>query len=272
MLRRAFLAAGALGMLGAYAATHPASPLAELQARVRRARAWAARSQRYEQLGNSDAVLIVGDSTARGTGAQRPELSLAGRIGAALPQTRIVNLGENGARFSDVVRQLEEAPALPYRFVLVVAGANDVLRLVPPARVEQDVHAALDRAHELSSTVVLMALPNIGHAPILPWPLNDWYTRQARRVHRRVRLAAAQQGVPLVNLFFEGQDDPFAREPDRYIAQDGMHPSDEGYRLWFQTLATAQPALLRAPEGAPDKNPLRVARSTARTAALNTPR
>jgi lysophospholipase L1-like esterase len=75
--------------------------------------------------------------------------------------------------------------------------------------------------------------------------LNDWYTRQARRVHRRVRVAAAQLDVPLVNLLFEGLDDPFAREPQRYIADDGMHPSDEGYRLWFQTLASAQPTLMQ---------------------------
>jgi lysophospholipase L1-like esterase len=243
MLRRVFLAAGALGVLSAGALA--AAPLSDFRGRIRRARAWAAQSQRYEQQGNAGAILIVGDSTARGTGAQAPERSLAGRIGAALPDLRIVNRGENGARFADVVEQLQRAPALPYRFVLIVAGANDVLRLTPPARVAQDVHAALDHAFQLSERVVLMALPNIGHAPILPWPLNDWYTRQARRVHERVRVAAAQQAVPLVNLFFEGVDDPFAREPQRYIADDGMHPSDEGYRLWFQTLANAQPALLQ---------------------------
>lgn len=242
MRRRALITAGlALFGAGALAAGPPAVGLRE---RIRHARAAAERTPSYEQLGNGGVALITGDSTARGTGAETPELSLAGRIGAAAPTLRIINRGENEARFADVVEQLEAAPALPYRFVLIMAGANDVLSLSAPARVECDLRRALTLARTLSDRVVLMALPNVGHAPLLPWPVNRWLTRHARRLQQRVRAAAAASRTTLVNLYFEGNDDPFARDPARYIAADGIHPSAAGYELWYQALLEAQPYLL----------------------------
>ena len=73
-------------------------------------------------------LLVVGDSTAVGTGAARPEESLVGLIGQAHPDWRIDNRAVNGARFADVVLQLQAAPA-GYDLVLVLAGGNDVIRL-----------------------------------------------------------------------------------------------------------------------------------------------
>src|SRR5690606_10240771 len=54
-------------------------------------------------------LLIVGDRTALGTGPDAPASSLAGWIGQAQPQWRIDNLAANGARFADVVQQLQGA-------------------------------------------------------------------------------------------------------------------------------------------------------------------
>ena len=36
-----------------------------------------------------------------------------------------------------------------------------------------------------------------------------------------------------VNGYNEKADDPFVREAQRLNAQDGLHPSDDGYQLWF---------------------------------------
>ena len=72
-------------------------------------------------------VLVVGDSTAVGTGASTAADSLPGRIGQDHPQWRIDNLAANGAKFGDVVQQLERAGG-GYDLVLVLAGGNDVIR------------------------------------------------------------------------------------------------------------------------------------------------
>ena len=86
------------------------------------ARAYTARPDRPLQR-----LLVVGDSTAVGTGAAAPQDSLVGLIGQQHRQWRIDNLAANGARFGDVVRQLERAPE-GYDMVLVLAGGNDVIR------------------------------------------------------------------------------------------------------------------------------------------------
>lgn len=39
----------------------------------------------------------------------------------------------------------------------------------------------------------------------------------------------------LVNLFREAADDPFVRRQE-LNAEDGLHPSDSGYRMWFDEL------------------------------------
>ena len=51
-------------------------------------------------------LLIVGDSTAVGTGASSPAHSVAGLIARDHPQLRIVNRAEDGAKFADIARQL----------------------------------------------------------------------------------------------------------------------------------------------------------------------
>ena len=72
-------------------------------------------------------ILVVGDSTAVGTGASGPLASLPGLIGQRHPAWHIDNLASNGARYADVAQQLERAAA-GYDLVLVLAGGNDVIR------------------------------------------------------------------------------------------------------------------------------------------------
>jgi|LNFM01.1.fsa_nt_gb lysophospholipase L1-like esterase len=243
-MHRRVLLAGAVALAGitAGAVAHPCLTLRE---RVQAARAMGLRAAPYEQLGNrAEAILVAGDSTARGTGAARPEESLAGRIGAALPDARLVNLGRNGACFGDVVEQLAAAPAIPYRFVLICAGANDVLQMHAGSRVLAHAQRAIALAQRLAEEVVLMTVPNVGHAPLLPWPFNRFYSARAGALFERLAPLGAQSGVSLVRLYFDATEDPFAREPQRYLAPDGLHPSSAGYALWFNRLRRATPHLV----------------------------
>ncbi len=243
-MQRRVLLASAVAMAGVTAAA-VAHPVLTLRERVQAARALSGDGDAYEQLGNrAEAILVAGDSTARGTGAARPEESLAGRVGAAWPDARLVNLGRNGACFGDVAKQLTEAPAIPYRFVLICAGANDVLQMHAGGRVLADAQRVIALAQRLAEDVVLMTLPNVGNAPFLPWPFNRFYSARARSVFDQLAPLGGLPGVSLVRLFFDGVDDPFAREPDRYVAADGLHPNSAGYALWFNWLRSATPHLV----------------------------
>lgn len=181
-------------------------------------------------------LLIVGDSTAVGTGASSAQHSLAGLLAQDHPMLRIDNRACDGAKFSDVLRQLSGlGVADRYDLVLVQAGGNDVIRLRDLDALRSDIEQVTARARQHSDRVILMPAGNIGNAPFFFPPLSWWMTRRARDLHAFVRTAAAQHGAAYVNLFHERAADPFVLRPE-LNASDGLHPSDAGYRVWFDQL------------------------------------
>ncbi|MDO9286719.1 MAG: GDSL-type esterase/lipase family protein [Aquabacterium sp.] len=179
-------------------------------------------------------LLIVGDSTAVGTGASSTRTSLAGLIARAYPALAIENRAQDGARFADVEAQL--AGERHFDLVLVQAGGNDVIRLVGDDRLQADIERVVARARQTADRVVLMPAGNVGNAPFFFAPVSWWMTRRSRHLHALVRAAAARHGALYVNLFRERAEDPFAHQRALH-AVDGLHPSDAGYRLWFDALA-----------------------------------
>jgi lysophospholipase L1-like esterase len=193
-------------------------------------------------------LLIAGDSTAVGTGASSPAHSLAGLIAQQHPRLVIENRARDGAKFADVTEQLLR----PGRFdvVLVQAGGNDVIRLRSSDDMRSDIDAMLDAARQRADVVIVMPAGNVGNAPVFFAPWSWWMTGRAREMHRLVARAAARTHAVYVNLFHERDDDPFVR--DRTLnASDGLHPSDAGYRVWWQMLQkqTDLSALLTPSEG-----------------------
>jgi lysophospholipase L1-like esterase len=178
-------------------------------------------------------LLIVGDSTAVGTGASVPQASLAGLLAQAFPRLQIVNRSRDGALFAAVLEQLEGTE--PFDMVLVLAGGNDVVRLRGLQALRNDVEQVTLRALERAAQVVLMPAGNVGNASFFPASVAWLMTWRSRQLHSLVDAAAARHGALHVNLFREAVDDPFVQRPELNAA-DGLHPSDAGYRLWFEEL------------------------------------
>lgn len=185
-------------------------------------------------------LLIVGDSTAVGTGASTPQASLAGLLAQRHADLHIENRGRDGATFADIESQLDGADR--FDVVLIQAGGNDVIRLRDLDTVQRDLARVVQRAGERAGRVVLMPAGNVGNAPFFFPPVSWLMTWRARRLHDAVRAVAAQQGAVYVNLFKERADDPFVRQPE-LNARDGLHPSDAGYRLWFDELMAQAPRM-----------------------------
>lgn len=178
-------------------------------------------------------LLIVGDSTAVGTGASAPQRSLAGLIGQSHPRLLIDNRAEDGAKFADVLRQLEGDER--FDVVLVQAGGNDVIRLRGLAALQADIEQVADLARQRANLVILMPAGNVGNAAFFFAPVSWWMTQRSRALHGFVHDAAARTGATYVNLFHERADDPFVIEP-ALNASDGLHPSDAGYAAWLHEL------------------------------------
>jgi lysophospholipase L1-like esterase len=180
-------------------------------------------------------LLVVGDSTAVGTGASSAAHSLVGLIGADHPGWRIHNLAANGARFADVLQQLRTAGD-GWDRVLVLAGGNDVIRLTPADALRADISQVLALARQTGRRVVLMPAGSVGHAPFFWPPLSWWMDARSRMLHALVQPLAQQAGAVYVRLLQPRAQDPFVQQAALLHAADGLHPSDAGYRLWYAAL------------------------------------
>lgn len=216
--------------------------------RIGQARELAERSEPLQQTPKEVArrLLIVGDSTAVGTGASAPPASLAGLLARAYPRLQIDNRARDGATFADVIGQLDAVTGR-YDLVLVQAGGNDVIRLRPMDDVRADIDRVTTQSRARADLVLLMPAGNVGNAPFFFPPVSWLVSARARTLHGFVREAAERHQAVYVNLFKEPENDPFVQRPGLHAA-DGLHPSDSGYRVWFDELmAQGRLAPLLAP-------------------------
>jgi len=185
-------------------------------------------------------IVIAGDSTAFGVGAL-PAETTAGRLAAAFPHARVLNVARSGARIGHVADQLDRLDIGSADLVLIHACANDVLEFRPIAKVEQDLRAAVASARRLSANVILMPGHDFSKAPFFMRAISRAIMWQAVRVHALVERVSGELGVVFVDLFRDPKDDPFVKEPARYYCPDRLHPSGEGYAIWFAALIAQVP-------------------------------
>jgi lysophospholipase L1-like esterase len=204
----------------------------------------------FERRGEPHAprVLVVGDSTGVGTGAARPEDSIAGLLALAFPDVSIVNRAQNGAKTLDAITQLADEFSERYDLVLVHVGGNDVLRRTPLRALAPQVEVLMRLACRISPNVVVTTTPNIGLLPAFFPPISWWMSRRSRVLCSLFAQASKRHGAHYVD-FFHSRAHPFYRESMRYFACDRLHPSTECYRYAFDKMMTGTPiaAVFKAP-------------------------
>ena len=221
----------------------PAATLAAVYAsRIRFSREIVARTRAAQSCpeGCRRTIVVAGDSTAFGVGAL-PEESTAGRIAAAFPYARVINVAKSGANIGRVLDQLNSLEIGHADLVLIHACANDVLEFRSLRVFERDLRAALARARELSGNVILMPGHDFSVAPFFLRGIKRLILWHAVRIHAIVKRVSAEAGVIFVDLFRDPGNDAFVREPRRYYCADGLHPSGEGYAIWFAALLAQAP-------------------------------
>lgn len=198
----------------------------------------------YERvLPDAPTILVLGDSTAYGTGAGTSTFSIAGRLGVDFPQYTILNWSKNGRTINGLRDALPENG--DYEMVLLQIGGNDILRQRDVAVVEEELREIVATLSPQTEHLVMMCCGNVGGAAAFSGERAATYealTREYRDMFKRV---AAETKLQYVDLFLEPEDDVIAQQPDRYLASDGLHPSDEGYGLWYSSLYEQVKSLLR---------------------------
>lgn len=182
-------------------------------------------------------VLILGDSVGVGTGANKPEESIAGQLAKDLPFVAIENLAQDGYRTRDLIPIINKIRNKRYDMVIISIGGNDVWHLSFTAKLRSDLEKIIDVAKEMSNDHVLLLLyRNMGSAPFFPLILRLFLRRRAETIRKVFVSTAKERGIVYIDLFTEEKFDPFQKQPKRYFASDKIHPSSEGYKLWYQMM------------------------------------
>ncbi|MFE2147572.1 SGNH/GDSL hydrolase family protein, partial [Streptomyces sp. NPDC059456] len=179
---------------------------------------------------------MMGDSTAAGLGVRRarqtPAALLASGLAAVAERpVELRNVAVSGAMSDDLDRQaglLLDGELPPPDVCVIMIGANDVTRRMPPTQSVRHLTSAVRRLRLAGTEVVVGTCPDLGTIEPVYQPLR-WL---ARRVSRQ--LAAAQTiGVVALGARTVSMGDllgpEFAANPREMFGPDSYHPSAEGY-------------------------------------------
>ena len=177
-------------------------------------------------------LLVLGDSSAVGTGVDQMTDALAGQIAKRLPEPvawRVV--GANGLRSDEVLaQQLAEAVARPADLIVLLVGWNDALQMRSAAAFGADLAALLDalRRQNPDARVALVAPPRFGQFAVYPQPLRAVLGAHVGGLTRIAQRVAAERGVALAPGF-DGVN----------VASDRFHPDATGYGLLADAVLAA---------------------------------
>ena len=212
---------------------------------IGRSRALSASSQRYErrQLTSAHAILVLGDSTGVGVGAQRPEDSIAGRLAADFPDSDIVNISRSGARVAEAMAQVRQCLADGRCFDVAVLhiGGNDVVRGTDVDDLAAACEALMVGLKRVARRTVWLGPPNIGLAPLFPLPYAWLLASRSRAATSVFAASAARHDVAYVDFSTSEHGERLRRDKKDHFAVDGFHPSSSSYGYGY---ATARAAML----------------------------
>jgi len=193
---------------------------------------------RNESADYAKTMLVLGDSTGVGVGAQKPEDTVAGLTAAYIGATYAENYAVSGAAVEELPGQIAKAKCDSYDLVLVHIGGNDILAGNDPKKVAPRLTEILKTLPQAGKVVVLSA-GNVGGATIFPHVIRPFHMWLTLAYHKAFTPAVESAGGTYVNLYMPLLKDPFLRRPNYYLAPDGLHPSSAGYALWFEKVKEA---------------------------------
>ncbi len=180
-------------------------------------------------------VIVLGDSSAAGMGAEHPHETVGGIVASGVAAltgrpVRLTNRAVVGAESSDLERQLAcalEEVAHP-GVVLVLVGANDVTHRIERSAAVRSLEQVVRRSRALGCEVVVGTCPDLGTIVPIRQPLRWLLQRWSRDLAAAQTVAVVEAGGRTVSLGdLIGPE--FASFPHELFSKDGFHPSAAGY-------------------------------------------
>jgi lysophospholipase L1-like esterase len=180
-------------------------------------------------------LLVLGDSTAAGVGADTQGDALPGNLARQFEErfgrgTEWTAIGENGATARDLLeRFIGEATGASYDVVFLSIGANDALGLRSRSAFSRDMRLLVDRLRAASPDAVILVslMPRFDRFASLLNPLRWNLALHAASLDDGARAAVAG----LRDVFAIPKPSPYTPS---FWASDGFHPGPSGYREWIE--------------------------------------
>jgi len=189
-------------------------------------------------------LVLLGDATALGVGADHPADTVGGQLARLLtggPGARRIELSSVAvARSRSVDLATQVARALVGKrpdVAVILVGVDDVTHLVRPTVAATHLADAVRRLRAAGASVVVGTCPDVGALRAFAPPLRHLLGLYGRQLaHSQAAAVRAAGGTP-VDLAAE--TGPVFRADSGALCHDGFHPSADGYRLWARALLPA---------------------------------
>ena len=180
-------------------------------------------------------VVVLGDSSAAGMGADEPHETVGAIIASGVSaltgrRVRLTNRAVVGAESSDLERQLANAleDVLAPNVVLIMVGANDVTHRIERSTSVRQLEQTVRRIRALGSEVVVGTCPDLGTIQPIQQPLRSLMKRWSRDLAAAQTVAVVEAGGRTVSLGdLIGPE--FDESPHEMFSKDRFHPSAAGY-------------------------------------------
>jgi lysophospholipase L1-like esterase len=182
---------------------------------------------------------VLGDSIAFGQGASAPAHTAAARLAADLDGQGIATemrvFAVPGARSADLAAQVRRAQEWPPNLALIIIGANDLTRLIPPEQAAAQLGDAVRRLRAAGAEVVVAPAPDLSVVPWVPPHMRAMVQAGSAALHDAQTRAALAAGGRVADIGMTSAGG-FAADPDLFSA-DRFHPSSAGYAVITDALA-----------------------------------
>ena len=191
---------------------------------------------------------LLGDSSAAGYGLADIEETPGTLLAAGLSKrssrpVHLLDLTVVGAVSGELDNQVDQALARGADVAVILIGANDVVRLVPPSRAVKHLVAAVHRLQAGGVKVLVGTCPDLGTIqPILP-PLRQLCRAWSRRIAAEQTIEVVRAGARTVSLA-DILGPEFVAQRGVFFGPDQFHPSAAGYAALADVLLPSTLAAL----------------------------